>query len=60
MLFHLWTKHHLLPGAFWALPKGERMLLRAFSERELEILSKPIPGAQNQPRRGRRVISHGG
>ncbi|WP_435925879.1 hypothetical protein [Paenibacillus sp. DYY-L-2] len=41
LLFHLWARHHLRPGVFWSLPKGERLLLRAFSERELEMMSPP-------------------
>ncbi|WP_213508888.1 hypothetical protein [Paenibacillus faecis] len=39
LLFHLWTRHHLRPGEFWSLPKGERLLLRAFSEKELELMA---------------------
>ncbi|MEK4236466.1 hypothetical protein NST34_11975 [Paenibacillus sp. FSL H7-0714] len=59
MLFHLWTKHDLRPGAFWSLPKGEQLLLRAFTERELEIISKAPPGMPAMPsgRRGRRVTN---
>ncbi|MFD3259988.1 hypothetical protein ACE3MQ_15375 [Paenibacillus lentus] len=39
LLFHMWSRHSLRPGVFWSLPKGERMLLRAFTEMELEMVS---------------------
>ncbi|WP_196427118.1 hypothetical protein [Paenibacillus woosongensis] len=39
LLFHMWSRHSLRPGEFWSLPKGERMLLRAFTEMELEMMS---------------------
>lgn len=35
MLYHLWVRHHLRPGDFWRLPRGERLLLLAFAEEEL-------------------------
>ncbi|NJJ37820.1 hypothetical protein [Paenibacillus apii] len=59
LLFHMWTKHNLRPGAFWALPKGERMLLQSFTLHELDILSKPTPGVQPAAHRTRRVKSNG-
>ncbi|CAM3453127.1 hypothetical protein PVOR_29154 [Paenibacillus vortex V453] len=36
MLYHLWVRHHLRPGDFWLLPRGERLLLLAFSQEEME------------------------
>ncbi|MGG1879983.1 hypothetical protein ABDI30_20745 [Paenibacillus cisolokensis] len=38
MLYHMWARHHLRPGDFWRLPRGERLLL-AFSETELDQLA---------------------
>ncbi|WP_255941048.1 hypothetical protein [Saccharibacillus sp. JS10] len=39
MMYHMWVRHHLRPGEFWNLPRGERLMLLAFSEEELEALS---------------------
>ncbi|GIP20429.1 MULTISPECIES: hypothetical protein [Paenibacillus] len=39
MLYHMWSRHHLRPGVFWTLPQGERKLLLAFSELELDMLA---------------------
>jgi len=36
MLYFLWVRHHLRPGQFWKLPRGERLLLMAFTEQEIE------------------------
>ncbi len=38
MLYHLWVRHHLRPGDFWQLPRGERMLLLAFAEQEMDSM----------------------
>ncbi len=40
MLYHFWVRHHLRPGEFWALSRGERTLLMAFAEEELDALLK--------------------
>ncbi|SMF72329.1 hypothetical protein SAMN05661091_0853 [Paenibacillus uliginis N3/975] len=39
MLYHLWVRHHLRPGDFWCLPRGERLLLLAFSEMEMDSIA---------------------
>ncbi|MCP3808732.1 MULTISPECIES: hypothetical protein [Paenibacillus] len=39
MLYHLWVRHHLRPGDFWRLPRGERMLLLAFAEQEMDSIA---------------------
>ncbi|WP_322923195.1 hypothetical protein [Paenibacillus campi] len=39
MMYHMWVRHHLRPGDFWKLPKGERMLLLAFTKQELESIN---------------------
>ncbi|MGO4268526.1 hypothetical protein AB4Z22_01565 [Paenibacillus sp. TAF58] len=36
MLHALWTRHHLRPGVFWELPRGEQLFLLASLELELE------------------------
>lgn len=32
----IWVRHHLRPGAFWQLPRGEQLFLMASMELELE------------------------
>lgn len=52
-LYHMWVQHHLRPGAFWSLPRGERTLLLAFTEKEIESLPKPKPkGGRKRGRTG--------
>ncbi|MEF3302394.1 hypothetical protein [Paenibacillus sp. GYB003] len=36
MLHLIWVRHHLRPGAFWQLPRGEQLFLLASMELELE------------------------
>lgn len=36
MLHALWMRHHLRPGVFWTLPRGEQQFLLASMEVELE------------------------
>lgn len=36
MLHAMWTRHHLRPGVFWKLPRGEQQFLLASIELELE------------------------
>ncbi len=35
MMYHMWVRHHLRPGEFWKLSRGERMLLLAFAQEEM-------------------------
>ncbi|WP_136604670.1 hypothetical protein [Paenibacillus dokdonensis] len=55
MLYHMWVRHHLRPGAFWCLPKGERTLLTAFTLFEIDQISKPAPNSPSNSSKGRRV-----
>lgn len=41
MLHAIWAKHHLRPGEFWKLPRGEQLFLMASMELELEPQPKP-------------------
>jgi hypothetical protein len=43
MLYHLWVRHHLRPGDFWMLPRGERLLLLAFAGEEMERMAAQNP-----------------
>lgn len=36
MLHSLWVRHHLRPGEFWRLPRGEQLFLMASLELEME------------------------
>lgn len=36
MLHAIWVRHHLRPGEFWQLPRGEQLFLLASMELELE------------------------
>jgi hypothetical protein len=36
VLHAIWVRHHLRPGLFWNLPKGEQTFLTASMELELE------------------------
>lgn len=47
MLHAMWVRHHLRPGAFWALPRGEQLFLMASMELELDAERK------SRERRGR-------
>jgi hypothetical protein len=36
MIHALWTRHHLRPGEYWRLPRGEQLFLMASMELEWE------------------------
>ncbi len=40
MLHALFVRHHLRPGEFWNLPRGEQLFLMASMELELEAEQK--------------------
>lgn len=40
VMYNLFTRHHIRPGEFWALPRGEQLMLMAFSDFELEDQEK--------------------
>lgn len=37
LLFYLFSRHNMAPGKFYALQPGERMLINAFCEHEIDI-----------------------
>lgn len=43
MLYHLWVRHHLRPGEYRQLPRGEQLLLLAFTETELDMAAGLSP-----------------
>jgi hypothetical protein len=49
MLHAVWVRHHLRPGDFWRLPRGEQLFLLASMELELEADQK---AAREVKRRG--------
>lgn len=51
MLHGLWVRHHLRPGEFWALPRGEQLFLLASLEVELSDEARAVKEAER--RRGR-------
>lgn len=46
-MFYLFREHHLLPGEFYRLPRGEQLVLRAFFEIIMEERSKKNFGKGN-------------
>ena len=42
MLYHYWKRHGILPSVLYNLPIGEKIVLRAFYEREMEEKYKAI------------------
>ncbi|WP_176706270.1 hypothetical protein [Paenibacillus hemerocallicola] len=48
----MWVRHHLRPGAFWQLPRGEQLFLLASMEMELEAEARAYKA--QAARRGRR------
>jgi len=42
MLYHMWVRHNLRPGEFWNLSQGERSLLLAFSQEEMQSVSNQV------------------
>jgi len=43
-MYNLFACHHILPGEFWALPKGEQLMLIAFSDFEIKDHEKWTKG----------------
>jgi len=46
VLHGLFVRHHLRPGEFWNLPRGEQLFLMASFDLELEAESKAKKGAK--------------
>lgn len=42
MLHVIWVRHHMRPGEFWQLPRGEQLFLLASTEIELKELEKTL------------------
>lgn len=40
VLYNLYTRHHIRPGEFWDMPRGEQIILMAFSSFEIEQQEK--------------------
>lgn len=36
-MYYLFKEHHLLPGQYDALPAGEKAILRAFFQKDMEV-----------------------
>ncbi|WP_162991177.1 hypothetical protein [Biomaibacter acetigenes] len=51
MLHNIWVRHHLRPGEFWKLPRGEQLFLLACTELEIEAEDK---ARKKVERRGRK------
>lgn len=35
-MYYLFHEHHLLPGDYWRLPQGDKVVLRAFFLKDME------------------------
>lgn len=35
-MYYLFIKHHILPGSYYNLPPGDKVVLRAFFEKDIE------------------------
>ncbi len=51
MLHAMWVRHHLRPGEFWSLPRGEQLFLLA--SMELELAEEARAMREVERRRGR-------
>jgi hypothetical protein len=36
LLFYLLTVHHILPGSYYNLPEGEKVVVRAIFEKDMD------------------------
>lgn len=53
MINAIWVRHHLRPGEFWKLPRGEQLFLLASMELEMEAEKpKPKPRMKGGRKRG--------
>lgn len=37
MLFYLFARHNMTPDQFYSLPAGERVLINAFAQHEIDL-----------------------
>jgi hypothetical protein len=42
MLFYYWKRHGILPSVLFNLPIGEKLVIRAFYEQEIEDTQKVV------------------
>lgn len=54
MLHALWVRHHLRPGVFWQLPRGEQLYLLSSIELELEEEDKARKEVKRRAKSGNR------
>lgn len=47
MMYYYWTRHGIRPSVFWAMPPGERLVIRAFFEHEREEITRNLKGQKN-------------
>lgn len=52
-MYYLFRVHHRMPGEYYHLPAGERLLVRAFFERDMEE-RRAVPCALATKKRRRR------
>ncbi len=52
-MYYLFREYGVLPGAYYGLPAGEKVVIRAFFERDMELLRElgPKRGAPGRRRR---------
>lgn len=43
-MYHLYQFHHMMPGEFYKLGTGEKIILKAFCEKEIEDYNKTFGG----------------
>jgi len=36
-MYYLFIYHHILPGSYYNLPEGEKVVIRAFFEKDIEF-----------------------
>jgi len=39
LMYYLFLKHSILPGSYYNMPEGEKVVIRAFFEKYMEELS---------------------
>lgn len=47
MMYHNWTRHGIRPSVIYSMPPGERLLIRAFFEREREDIDQALHSARS-------------
>lgn len=47
MMYYYWTRHGIRPSVFWAMPPGERLVIRAFFEHEREEIMGSLKKQKN-------------